>query len=43
MFERKVDNKGALLNLDDRKDKLTKRYNSITADGVKIHNLINVK
>ncbi|XP_039265498.2 dynein beta chain, ciliary-like [Styela clava] len=40
LFERKIDIKGSLLNLDDRKDRLAKRYESIRVDGEKIHQLI---
>ncbi|CAK8695850.1 unnamed protein product [Clavelina lepadiformis] len=40
LFDRKLGNPTALLNLDDRKDRISKRYNAITADGEKIHQCI---
>ncbi|CAK8694647.1 unnamed protein product [Clavelina lepadiformis] len=40
LFERKDNKKETLLNLDDREDKLTKRYAMIKESAVKIHQLL---
>lgn len=42
LFERKELKKESLLSLDDRQDKLKKRYAEITTAGEKIHSLIKV-
>lgn len=42
LFERKEDKYDILLNLDDRKDRLAKRYNEIKDIGNKIHALLKV-
>ncbi|CAK8683563.1 unnamed protein product [Clavelina lepadiformis] len=45
LFTRKEDKKDVLLQLDDREERLSKRYVSIHEDGLVIHNLIeeNIK
>ena len=42
LFERKEDKYDTLLNLDDRQDRLEKRYGCIEEIGTKIHELIQV-
>lgn len=42
LFERKEDKHDTLLNLDDRKERLEKRYNEIRLVGEKIHTLLQV-
>lgn len=42
LFERKEDKHDTLLNLDDRNDRLGKRYNEIKNIGDKIHKLLQV-
>ena len=42
LFDRKEDKHETLLNLDDRKDRLEKRYGSICDIGEKIHHLLQV-
>ena len=43
MFERKGGNPTAMLNLEDRKERLSKRYKNISSDAEKIHEHIKVK
>ena len=42
LFERKEGKNESLLNLDDREDRLKKRYDEIANAGEKIHALLNV-
>lgn len=42
LFERKEDKYDTLLNLDDRKDRLNKRYTEIKKLGDEIHGLLKV-
>lgn len=42
LFERKEDKYDTLLNLDDRKERLNKRYEEIKNIGEKIHGLLQV-
>lgn len=42
LFERKEDKHETLLNLDDRKERLDKRYSNIKDIGKKIHELLQV-
>ena len=42
LFERKEMKEQALLGLDDRQDRLAKRYKEITDSGEKIHGLVKV-
>jgi dynein heavy chain len=42
LFARKEDKYDTLLNLDDRQDRLEKRYGCIEETGTKIHELIKV-
>ncbi len=42
LFERKEMKESALLGLDDRKDRLNKRYAEVTTSGEKIHGLVKV-
>lgn len=42
LFERKEDKHDTLLNLDDRKDRLEKRYANISDIGSKVHALLQV-
>lgn len=43
LFERKEDKHETLLNLDDRKERLEKRYSNIKDIGKKIHELLQVR
>ena len=43
LFERKEEKHETLLNLDDRKERLEKRYANIKDIGNKIHDLLKVK
>ena len=42
LFERKEGKNESLLNLDDRNDRLKKRYNEIEAAGQQLHTLLDV-
>ena len=42
LFERKEGKNETLLNLDDRTDRLKKRYDEIAQAGEKIHGLVKV-
>ena len=42
LFERKEAKNETLLNLDDRDDRLNKRYNEISGAGEKLHVLVKV-
>ena len=42
LFERKEGKNESLLNLDDRQDRLKKRYDEISQAGEKIHGLLKV-
>lgn len=43
LFERKEEKNDTLLNLDDREDRLNKRYTDIKAAGQRIHDLLAVR
>ena len=43
LFERKEGKNESLLNLDDRKDRLEKRYTDIEAAGQQLHQLLEVR
>ena len=43
LFERKEDKYDTLLNLDDREDRINKRYADIRTYGDKIHSLLKVR
>lgn len=43
LFERKEDKHDTLLNVDDRKERLNKRYDEIKNIGQKIHGLLQVR
>ncbi len=43
LFERKEGKKETLLNLEDREDRLKKRYGEIAEAGAKIHGLLGVR
>lgn len=42
LFERKQGNLAALLNLEDRKERIAKRYGVISSDGEKIRKCVQV-
>jgi len=42
LFERKQGNPAAMLNLEDRKERLAKRYHNLDEGGKKIHEYIHV-
>lgn len=43
LFERKEEKHDSLLNLDDRKERLEKRYTNIKGLGDKLHDLLKVR
>lgn len=43
LFERKDDKHDSLLHLDDREDRLKKRYTEIRTTGEQLHKLLKVK